>query len=156
MTPAVQYVLDASVAVKVFLPEPLSAEATALVGLMGNPATVFHVPDLFFVECANIFWKQAQWGNAKPAQVEADLATLSSWRLTRTPTFDLATEALRTAITEGITAYDACYVMLASRQAVPLVTADQKLAQKLVGKSPVVVWLGAWTPPTAPPAATTP
>jgi predicted nucleic acid-binding protein len=50
-------VVDASVAVKLYLAEPLATEAIALFGLLTAPVTVFHVPDLFYVECANIFWK---------------------------------------------------------------------------------------------------
>lgn len=151
MTPnAVQCVLDASVAVKVFLPEPLAGEAMNLIGCLGSSLTVFHVPDLFFVECANIFWKQVQRGNASPAQVQADWAILSGWRLHRTPTFDLSADALSLALTYRITAYDACYLALACRQNLPFITADEKLVQRMVGFSPAVIWLGAWPPPGTP------
>jgi predicted nucleic acid-binding protein len=84
----VAYVIDASVAVKVFLPEPLAAEATALIGLASDPANELHVPDLFYAECANIFWKQVQRGNASAFQVRADIVRLRGWPLTPTPTFD--------------------------------------------------------------------
>jgi predicted nucleic acid-binding protein len=46
-----------------------------------------------------------------------------------------------------VTAYDACYVALAARLGVPLVTADQKLVQRLAGTALAPVWLGAWKPP---------
>jgi predicted nucleic acid-binding protein len=36
-------------------------------------------------------------------------------------------------------------VALAQRLGIPLVTADQKLHNRLAGTPPV--WLGAWTPP---------
>lgn len=52
------------------------------------------------------------------------------------------------AINHGISAYDASYVALSRRHNVPLITADQKLVQKLAGLSPPVIWLGAWTPPS--------
>lgn len=148
MTPVpATYVIDASVAVKLFLPEPLAIESAALVGLLADPATVFHVPDLFYVECANIFWKQVRRGNTNPAQVRADLNLLNAWRLINTSTFDLIADALPIALAHGVTAYDACYVALAARLGVPLVTADQKLVQRLAGTPLAAVWLGAWTPP---------
>ncbi len=59
MTAPISCVVDASVAVKLYLAEPLAAEAAALFALLVDPANVFHVPDLFYIECANIFWKYA-------------------------------------------------------------------------------------------------
>jgi predicted nucleic acid-binding protein len=67
--------------------------------------------------------------------------------LFRTPTYDLTVAALPIAVTYDITAYDACYVALAQRLGIPLVTADQKLHGKLAGTPLAPVWLGAWTPP---------
>jgi predicted nucleic acid-binding protein len=59
------YVVDASTAVKLYLPEPLATEATTLFSLLtATPPADFHVPDLFFAECANIFWKQVRKGDA--------------------------------------------------------------------------------------------
>ena len=140
--------IDASVAVKVFLPEPLAAEANALIGLRTSiPPGVFHVPDLFDANCANIFWKQVQRGNTTAARVQADLALLHTWQLTPTPTYDLILDALAIALNYAISAYDACYVALASRLGIPLITADQKLLAKLAGTPLAPIWLGAWTPP---------
>ena len=141
------YVLDASVAVKLFLPEPLRAEAAALVNLGLDPTVRLHVPDLFDVECANIFWKQVQRGNTTAPRVLADLALLRTWALNRTPTFDLAADALAIALAHAITAYEVCYVAPAQRLGIPLVTADQKLHAKLAGTPLAPAWLGVWTPP---------
>jgi len=75
------------------------------------------------------------------------MAALLRLPLQITPTADLAADALQRAITYSISAYDACYVALAQHQAVPLITADQKLANKFVGVIPAVVWLGTRSPP---------
>ena len=105
------------------------------------------MPDLFYAECANIFWKQVQRGNATAAQVTADLARLRRWRLLSTPTFDLVEDALPIALDHDISAYDACYVALADRLGVELVTADRRLERKLAGTPFAPVWLGNWVPP---------
>jgi predicted nucleic acid-binding protein len=55
------------------------------------------------------------------------------------------------AVAHGITAYDASYVVLAQKQSVPLITADQKLEQKLSGTGLPVIWLGTWKPPALSP-----
>jgi hypothetical protein len=47
--------------VKLYLPEPLGTEAVALFNLLtATPPAEFYVPDLFYVECGNIFWKQVR------------------------------------------------------------------------------------------------
>ena len=51
-----------------------------------------------------------------------------------------------------VTAYDACCVALAHRLGVSLITADNKLVNKLTGSPYPVTWLGAWAPPTASPS----
>jgi predicted nucleic acid-binding protein len=141
-------VVDASTAVKLYLTEPLAAEATALCALLSrNPPADFHVPDLFYVECANIFWKQVREGALTAAEAAQYDAKLHGMPLFRTPTFDLTASALPIATTYDTTAYDACYVALARRLGIPLVTADQKLQAKLTGSPHNVIWLGAWTPP---------
>src|SRR5690242_18610490 len=133
MMPPLVCVIDASVAVKLYLAEPLAAGAVALFGQLAHTTTQFHVPDLFYAECANIFWKYAQRSLYTPAKLANDLTTLRSLLLQRTSTFHLVTDALNLAVTHGITACDACYAALAQRLGVPLITADQRLEQKLAG-----------------------
>jgi hypothetical protein len=38
----------------------LTAQATALFALLIGGQATFHVPELFYIECANIFWKKKQ------------------------------------------------------------------------------------------------
>lgn len=142
------YVVDASTAIKLYLTEPLSAEAATLFGLLtATPAAELHVPDLFYAECGNILWKQVRRGNCNAAQATAFEASLRALSLQRTPTFDLIADALSVALTHDVTAYDACYVALAARLGVSFVTADQKLVQRLAGTPLAPVWLGTWMPP---------
>lgn len=112
---------------------------------------MFHAPDLLYAECAYIFWKYVQRQLAMASQVNGYLACLKALPLQRTPTFDLVDDALPLALSHGITAYDACYVALAQRLGLPLITADQKLEQKLAAAGLSVTWLGAWTPPASTP-----
>lgn len=147
MTAPVACVVDASVAVKLYLTEPLAAEAVALFSLLADPANRFHVPDPFYIECANIFWKYVRRGVYTAVNLAGDLGVLRSMPLAQTPTYDLAVDSLALAVTHSISAYDASYVALAQRLGLPLITADRRLEQKLVRTGLGVVWLGNWTPP---------
>lgn len=50
-------VVDASIGIKLFLVEPLSDEAHALIaGLTSDLPARLRVPDLFYIECTNILW----------------------------------------------------------------------------------------------------
>ncbi len=141
MTAPLVYVVDASVAAQVVSPEPLTAQATALFALLNGNRATFHVPELFYVECANIFWKKKQRGVCSESQAVQALADLLALPLISAANSLLAVEALKLAVALDITAYDACYLALAERLGVPFITADQKLERKLAGSGRAVLWL---------------
>lgn len=136
-------VVDASVAVKLFVPEALSAEAQAVFARFAseNGAELI-VPDFFYIECANVFWKWVQ-RSAYPAKAAQEhLRDLTGLGLTALPTQILAEDALDIALKHRITAYDACYVAAASKLRLPLITADEKLVGQVAKGSYEVQWLG--------------
>ena len=136
-------VVDAGVAVKIFVPEALSAEAQAVFARFAseNGAELI-VPDLFFVECANVFWKWAQ-RSAYPAKAAQEhLRDLTGLGLTAVPTQVLAEDALDIALKYRVTAYDACYIAAASQLRIPLITADEKMARQVEKGPHDVQWLG--------------
>ncbi len=144
MNPApFRVVVDASVAVKIFVPEVLSAEAQGLFARFAqeNGAELI-VPDFFFIECANVFWKWVQ-RTAYPAKAAQEhLRDLTGLGLTAVPTQVLAEDALDIALKHRVTAYDAYYIAAASQLRLPLITADEKLARQVQKSQHNVQWLG--------------
>jgi predicted nucleic acid-binding protein len=136
-------VVDASVAVKIFVPESLSAQAQAVFARFAseNGAELI-VPDLFFVECANVFWKWVQRSAYAGKDASEHLRDLVTLGLTAIPTQILTEDALAIALRHKITAYDACYIAAAIQLKLPLITADEKLATKVENDSYDVRWLG--------------
>lgn len=132
-------IVDASVGIKLFLIEDLSDTADRLFDQLTRdlPAR-FYVPDLFFVECANILWKYVRRFGYPPAKAYQDVADLTTLALTTVSTADLLQPALELALTYDITAYDATYAALAQVLAIPLITADAALALKLQGSNVIV------------------
>ncbi|HVS35753.1 MAG TPA: type II toxin-antitoxin system VapC family toxin [Gemmataceae bacterium] len=133
MTAAVlDCVVDAGVGIKLCITEPDSALADALLALAAaSPPTELYVPDLFYIECANIWWKHVQRLGLPRAKAERDMQKLCALRLHRTATADLAVDALQIALDHTISAYDASYVALSGRLGLPLITADDALIRKL-------------------------
>ncbi len=101
-----------------------------------------HVPDLFYIECANILWKYVRRFGRSLADSQADLADLRSLALRVVSTADLMQESLTLAAQTGLTVNDACYAALARRLDLPLVTADEPLAKAVSW----AVWLGDTDP----------
>ena len=136
-------VIDGSVGIKLFISEPLSDRADALFAhLVADPPARLAVPDLFFIECANILWKHVRRFGYPAAKAHSDLANLGKLALHSLSTASLMTDALEIAVQQAISAYDACYVALAHRLRVPMVTADEKLVHMLAATPYTVHWLG--------------
>lgn len=138
-------VLDASVAAKWFLPsvdEKLFAEARELLLRHQSGKLEFLVPDIFWAESGNIFWKAARYGRCSRHDAENSLLTLKAGQLRTIPAFELLESAFSIALTFARSFYDSLYVALAVQSETQLITADEKLSNALAGKYPVK-WLGS-------------
>ncbi len=132
-------VLDASVGIKLFIEEEFSDKVERLFSkLAEDPQAEIHVPDLFYIECANILLKYTRRHNRPLEDSLKDIADLNDLALKSTSTSELIEEALELAHEKNLTAYDACYAVLARRLALPLVTADAPLARAVDW----AVWIG--------------
>jgi predicted nucleic acid-binding protein len=132
MTIPLRCVVDASVAIKQFIPDdPLTPKVNQLFAHLGNPQTAIFVPDLFYIECGNIIWKYVRARLYAVADVPGDLATLKSFPLQVVSTADLMADAVSIALTYGISAYDASYVALSQQVGATLLTLDGKLVRAL-------------------------
>ncbi|GAB4573177.1 MAG: hypothetical protein Fur0017_26500 [Anaerolineales bacterium] len=132
-------VLDASVGIKLFIEEEFSDKVERLFfKLAEDPQAEIHVPDLFYIECANILLKYTRRHNRPLEDSLKDIADLNDLALKSTSTSELIEEALELAHEKNLTAYDACYAVLARRLALPLVTADAPLARAVDW----AVWIG--------------
>ena len=132
-------VLDASVGIKLFIEEEFSDKVQDLFAkLAENSQTEIHVPDLFYIECANILLKYTRRYKRPIEDSLADLEDLNKLALTVTSTADLIEDALLLANERNLTAYDACYAVLAQRLNLPLVTADAPLAKAIEW----AIWIG--------------
>jgi predicted nucleic acid-binding protein len=138
-------VIDASVAAKWFLPargETLVDEAFHLFRRYAKGEIQFLVPDLFWAELANIFWKALRQGRCGKEAAEMALVSLRDRKLPTISSLSLLDVAFGIATAFDRSVYDALYVALAVHSKGQLVTADERLANVLAAHLPVK-WLGA-------------
>ena len=139
------WVLDASIAAKWFLPpaqETLMDEALALRDDYAKGRVRFVAPDLFWPECGNVLWKAVRLGRIAPDAAEAAVTLLEDANITAIPTKSLLKDSFAMAVTLGRSVYDCTYVAVAVTTNIPLLTADERLANALAARFPVH-WLGA-------------
>ena len=116
-------VLDASAAAEVMLRREkgdhfgrLLAEAESVV-----------VPELYFYEMTNLFWKYHRLAGIDPDQCARGLRLAAELPDETVSATDLYIECLDTACREGHQAYDLFYLVLAKRRGAILATLDKKL-----------------------------
>jgi predicted nucleic acid-binding protein len=137
-----RWVMDASVGIKLFVPETHSEQAQALFDHSDATSPHAVVPDLFYVECANILWKYVRRFGYPVLEAGKNMTALKKLGLRTVPSSSLMERALELALKWEVTAYDACYLALAEELKAPLVTADQKLFNRLKGGSIPMRWIG--------------
>ena len=138
---SLRWVVDASVGIKLFVNEEFSdTVARFFYQLVEEPSTEFYVPDLFYIECANILLKYTRRFGRPLEDALADLMDLNKLTLKSTPSADLIEDALLLASAKNLSAYDASYAVLAQKLEIPLITADTRLANSIEW----AVWIGDW------------
>lgn len=127
-----RYVVDASVGIKLFVEEEFSEQAHALFSyLAADPPAELYIPDLFYIECTNILLKYTRRFGRSLEDAQADVADIKLLSLKPTSTADLMEDALLLAAEKKLSAYDACYAVLAQKLEVPIVTADEQLSKAI-------------------------
>jgi len=132
-------VIDASIAVKWFLPEVHAAPARRL--LRSNRPLL--APDLLWAEVGNALWKKCRRGELESAHALQMLKDLRRFPLRIFPSVKLLDAAWELAARLDRSIYDSLYLALAVSADGVLVTADQKFYNALKG-SPAgssVTWI---------------
>lgn len=124
-------VIDASVLVKLYVPEILSDKADRLFSEVQTRNIVLLAPDLIYPESGNILWKKHRLKELSLHEVNEISAAIASVPLTIEPSKPLFQLAVHIGTTYDITVYDALYVSLATLYETKLVTADKKLVTAL-------------------------
>ena len=120
MTPLV---VDASVAVKWFIPEAHADDAERV--LAGDHELL--APDLIWPEVANALWKKCSRGELGSVAATSILRDFARFPLVIQPAAHFIETALDIAVRRAYTVYDSLYLAVALARRCSLVTADRKL-----------------------------
>ena len=132
-------VVDASVAIKWFIPEVHSDEAVRLL----DPGIALCAPDLIVSEFGNTLWKKTRRGEVAPETASLILAAFERVGIEIVSSRDLIPAALMLATSLDCTVYDSLYLTTAIARRWVLVTADRKFhfAVKAAGLAQYVQWI---------------
>jgi len=90
----VKFVVDANVAIKWVIPE---IHTDIAITLLDDDTNILLVPDFFFPEIGNIFWKRIKRGESTLDQAQESLRELRQVNLQIFPSATLIKDALATA-----------------------------------------------------------
>lgn len=121
------YIVDASIAIKWFLPEIHSEYALRLQGIPD-----LYAPDFMLLECSNILIKKVRRDELEKSVADDIQQVLLQVPITFTPWQDLLVESAEVAHGTYRSLYDCLYLVLAQRLGGKMVTADKKFYEALV------------------------
>lgn len=137
-----QYVIDASVTVKWFIPEPESDRAASLLADYRARRAGLIAPDLLVAEVGNALWKRSVLrGEIAFSDAQAMYRDFIDLGIPLRPSSALAERALAIAAEHRHSLYDALYVALALERKCELISADQTFVAKLRCTFPLILSL---------------
>jgi len=131
------------VAVKWFIKEAYEQEAAALLRDFGDGKLELIAPDIIVSEVGNVLWKRSIVNPSISAtEASASYRDFLALGIDLHACSSLASAAMRIAIDERRSVYDAMYVALAEQMACDLITADERLYSALRNKYSGLRWVG--------------
>jgi predicted nucleic acid-binding protein len=137
-------VVDSSVVIKWFVPEPLSAESRRVLDGYQSGSFTLIAPDLLAAEIGNIVWKKYRFQGLAKADAEQIITSFREVDIEFTPAAELLSEALRIAMIHERTVYDSLYIALSERENCDYITADKRLVNEMSKSFPKTVWIANW------------
>ncbi|MCI0469990.1 MAG: type II toxin-antitoxin system VapC family toxin [Nitrospirae bacterium] len=122
-----RFVVDASIAIKWYVPEAHSEDAFRLF----STEFELYVPDILFSEIGNILWKHRTRDELSHEKAITIITAINAVSFTIIKSQSLMPLALNISCKHQRSFYDSLYIALAQIQNCPMVTADPKLYNTL-------------------------
>jgi predicted nucleic acid-binding protein len=124
----VRYVLDCSVALKWFVPEPLSEQAVDVLHQHQSGVLSLVAPEIVLAEFGHGLRKDIASRHLSRERGTEAWEDFLAIDVQTVPTRELARRAFVLALDHMATFYDALYVALAEREDIKVLTADERMA----------------------------
>jgi predicted nucleic acid-binding protein len=136
------FVVDASVALKWYLPDEQGVEqALFLLDAFMREEIALHAPSLIDWEFVNAMWVAGRTGRIALEDRDAAVQNFLGIEVSRTRCNDLSVSILSVATEFGRSCYDSAYLALSSTMGAPFVTGDKRLFNATKKKMPSVIWI---------------
>jgi predicted nucleic acid-binding protein len=122
-----RFVVDASVAAKWLIPEPLSEAALRL----RNRDYALFCPDLLYLEVGNVLWKKVRSGEIREGAARPLLRALLEAPLRAESSVAILPAAWEISVRYARSVYDSLYLALSLALDARLVTADRRFLRAL-------------------------
>ncbi len=137
-------VIDSSIAVKWFLPEPYSSQARQILEGYETGAFSFLAPDLLYAEFGNIVWKKHLFHGLDADDAHRVIEEFRNLPFRLISAATLLEPAYQLAVTYKRSVYDSLYLALSVRENCQLITADERLVNAVNSSLSNIVWLANW------------
>ena len=139
-------VVDSSIVIKWFVPEPYSTEARRILNEYQTGELSLRAPDLINAEVGNIVWKKHRFEGLAAEDAQEIIHAFHTLIFVLTSTADLLDVAYQLAVNHQRTVYDALYIALSIQEQCQFVTADEKLVNAVRAGYPNIIWVANWHP----------
>lgn len=136
---AAEAVVDSSVVVKWFLPEPARHQAIRLLRSYQDGKIRLLAPPLIMTEVASVFCKRSRRRELTTTDVRHAYRLLKVCSPILVADADLLDDAVRLAITSGQAVYDCLYLALAIHRGCEMISADAKFHSAMAKNFAVVL-----------------
>jgi len=124
------YVIDASVAAKLFIAEDYSDKAMEIMNAHSRGYLSLFAPTLIMYELGNVFWKHPQITSEKAHAFIKKFLELQINLVNIYSDDDLLKATCKISKSKDMTFYDASYIALAEKYEAKMITADEELCNK--------------------------
>ena len=137
--PVLWTVVDASVVVKWFLPEPSRQAALRLLHHYQEESIKLFAPALVILEVSNVFCKRVRRGEMSATKAKEAYHLLKINAPILVDDRELMDDAVTLALASGQAMHDCLYLALALRQRCEMITADEKFHSAIAAAFPNVL-----------------
>ncbi|MEW6668892.1 MAG: type II toxin-antitoxin system VapC family toxin [Thermodesulfobacteriota bacterium] len=136
------FVVDASVALKWYLPDKEGVEqALLLLDAFMREEITLHAPSLIDWEFVNAMWVAGRTGRIAPEDRDAAVQNFLGLDVSRTRCNDLSVSILSVATELGRSCYDSAYLALSGTTGARFVTGDKRLFNATKKRMQSVIWI---------------